>query len=187
MGITTSFLIENDKAFRDGIDRLARTTSDFRIPFREIARDWVKSNRKIFTLASRGLYQDLAPEHGDPDAGGIRTHTNYIDRKRAEVGFAYPILLKFGDLARSLTVKGGPGQVLDVGQRTLTMGTEVEHAIYHQSDLPRKKIPQRKIIFIDGGPAERSKDAAIAGRRERWLNIINDHIIQLITGEVPRG
>ena len=65
------------------------------------------------------------------------------------------------------------------------MGTSVSYAIFHQSDKkPRLKLPQRKVIFISGGPAEKAKDSLISGRLEAWLNIINDHINQLITGKI---
>lgn len=164
--ITTSFIIENDENFRRGLERLERSTDDFRIPFTLISADFFKSNRKIFTLRSKGLYPDLAP------ATKVQ--------KQKEVGFVYPILAREGALARSLTSPNASGAVNFIGRKELEMGTSVPHAIFHQSDEPRKVIPQRKVVFIDGGPNETAKDASIAGRSERWANIINDHILKLI-------
>ena len=173
----TSFIIANDKEFLSAIDRLSKTTSDFRIPFGLIAKDFYRSNRKIFTLKSAGLYQDLAPASGD-----INTTSNYKARKQREVGFTYPILVKEGELAASLVSPQGAGAELFIGRNELIMGTSVDHAKYHQSDEPRTKIPQRKVVFIDGGPAEKARDASIAGRRERWTNIVFDYERQLLTG-----
>ena len=81
-----------------------------------------------------------------------------------------------GPLKTSLLSKTASGAVNFVGRQSMVMGTDIDYAKYHQSDDPRKKIPQRKIIFIDGGPAEKAKDAKISGRREAWLNIINTYI-----------
>jgi len=63
----------------------------------------------------------------------------------------------------------------------MIIGSSVPYGKYHQSDLPRKRLPQRKFIFIDGGKGDRSKDG-VNGRRERWINIIDTHIDQLING-----
>jgi len=179
----TSFIIENDIAFQKKLDQLREEVSDMRIPFRLIASDFYRSNSSIFSLSGKGLYQDLAPAKGDPDAGGITTTSDYKKQKIRQVGFAYPILVKTGTLARSLLSPNGPGSDFFIGKTVLVMGTTVKWAIYHQSDRPRKKIPQRKVVFIDGGPAERSRGARISGRRERWAGIIEDHIKQVVEGK----
>lgn len=175
-----SFIVENDEDFRRGLKRMAEVSDDFRIPFNLIGNDWYRSNRKIFTLASKGLYQDLAPAKGDSTAGGITTTSNYKDRKEQAVGFVYPILARSGRLASSLLDRNDPDAVFLAGRRSLTMGSDVPYLKYHQSDRPRSKIPQRKAVFIDGGPAERARDASISGRRERWLNIMNQYVLDNI-------
>ena len=48
----TSYIVENDEDFNRALDRLRRTTSDFRIPFGLIAKEFYKSNKKIFKLNS---------------------------------------------------------------------------------------------------------------------------------------
>ena len=58
------------------------------------------------------------------------------------------------------------------------------YAKYHQSDDVRRVMPQRKFVFISGGIADKARGAAFSGRRERWLNIVNDQIVQKITGRV---
>lgn len=176
-----SYIVDNDEVFKRQLERLGELTSDFRIPFYLIANDFYKSNRKLFTLQSKGLYQDLAPAQGED--GNPTTKTDYKKRKQREVGFVYPILVKSGRLANSLLDRNAPGADFFIDETSLIMGTTVSYAKYHQSDAPRSRIPQRKVVFIDGGPAEKARDASIAGRRERWGSIIFDHIQQLITRE----
>lgn len=185
-----SFNPQNDKAFRNLLDELALATDDFRIPFGLIANDWYKSNRLIFGLKSPGLYQDLGgffPNKKDRKINGKpatrREYAKY--QKQKEVGFVYPILKRHGAIAASMSSKNAPGAEFFIGRQTLVMGTQISYAKFHQSDrTPRLKLPQRKLIFISGGPAEKAKDARISGRRERWTNIIREHILQLLTGEI---
>jgi len=185
-----SFNPENDKAFVKALNDLGKATDDFRIPFGLIANDWYKSNRLIFGLKSPGLYTDLGgflPNRRDRKIKGERvTRREYAKyQKKKEVGFVYPILKRHGDIERSMSSKSSPGAEFFIGRQTLIMGTQISYAKFHQSDrTPRKKLPQRKLIFISGGPAEKAKDARISGRRERWLKIINEHILQLLTGEI---
>jgi len=185
VGLQTSFIVANDKAFNRALDRLGRTVDDFRIPFNLIANHWLRGNRKLFTLISEGLYQPLAPSVPFPNAGGIRTTSDYRRQKEDRLGFDYPIFRgETGTLEAAMTSKTAVGNEIFIGKRVMFMGVSTPHAIFHQSDAPRSKIPQRKLIFIDGGPAEVSRDALISGRLEAWLNIINDHITQTLTGRV---
>lgn len=175
--------IQNTEAFSKRLDALGTATSDFRIPFLLIASDWYRSNRKLFTLASAGLYQDLAPAKGID--GNPTTTSNYKKSKLASVGFVYPILVgRTRKLSNSILGKRNKGSIFTLRRQELFMGSSIEYGKYHQSDGLRSKVPQRKFVFIDGGPADRSKDSAINGRRERWINIIDDHILQLVTGRV---
>lgn len=178
-----SFIPENDDEFQKSLDRMGEAMDDFRVPFNLIRNDWYVSNRIIFGLRSAGLYQDLAPAK-KTEPFNPTTTSNYGEQKKRAVGFKYPILKRTGELARSLTSPNASGAENFVGRQTLIMGTSVEHAKFHQSDRPRNKIPQRKMIFISGGPAEKAKDSRISGRLERWTDIINTHIEQVLTGKV---
>lgn len=174
------FSIQNEKAFKKALTLLSKKSSDFRIPFKLISVDWYKSNRKIFTLKSEGLYQKLAPATGID--GNPTTTSNYEKTKAKKLGFAYPIFRgKTRRLEKSLRTPSAEGAVLFVGRSELNMGSSIEYLKYHQGDGARKKIPRRDLVFIDGGPADRARDASIAGRRERWTRIIFTHVKQLIT------
>lgn len=184
----TSFIIENDIAFKKLLDETGKKISDFRIPFTSISKDFYRSNRKIFTLKSEGLYPDFGGfSPSTPTRYGGETMSRrdaYRLQKIRKVGFAYPLLFRTGALAESLLNARGRGAINFVGRRELVLGTSIKYGVYHQSDAPRKKIPQRKFLFIDGGEKEVAKDASIAGRRERWFNIVRDHAAQVISGEV---
>ena len=164
--VTTSYIVENDEAFQRAIDRLALATNDFRIPFGLIAKEFYRGNKKIFSLKSAGKYPDLSEK--------------YKVAKKREVGFVYPILLKTGRLASSLTNAGDPETVRVITKKGLLLGTDVPYTKFHQSDAARSKIPQRKVVFIDGGPLETSQGAKTSGRRQAWLNIINQYILDNI-------
>ena len=74
---STSFdwTIENNIAFQKKLDELGEATNDFRIPLKLVASDFYRSNRKLFTLQSAGLYQDLSPSKGVD--GNPTTTSNY--------------------------------------------------------------------------------------------------------------
>lgn len=175
--------IENNEEFARLLDLYGEVASDFRPAFVSIASDFYRSNRKLFTLQGAGLYQDLAPATGID--GNPTTTSNYKNEKDIKLGFTYPILVgATRDLSNSILGKNNRYSIFFLGRQELQMGSSVPYGKYHQSDEPREVIPQRKFVFIDGGPADKSRDSSINGRRERWINIVNDQIIQELTGAV---
>jgi phage gpG-like protein len=181
--------IENETEFQNALERLAKETSDFRIPFRLIASDFYRSQRKLFTLQSAGLYNPLGGlRYNDPSPTrpGQTKRQAAEDEKERRTGHPWaPILYgETGDLRDSTLGRSHKYSIFDLARQELNIGTSVPYGKFHQSDKPRSKMPYRKFVFIDGGPADRSSDSGISGRRDRWLNIINDHVIQLVTGEV---
>ena len=180
-----SFITENDEEFKKFLSDASEHISDFRIPFGLIANHWYRGNKKLFTLKSEGLYPPLG---GFNYTAKTRFRGANVTRrykaetlKKEEVGFAYPLLKRRGDLEKSLISKNSKGAEYFVGRQSMVLGTSIEYAKYHQSDKPRKKIPQRKMVFIDGGPAERAKDAIISGRIEAWTNIVADYVAQVLS------
>lgn len=182
------FAVENSEAFEKAIERLGKATSDFRIPFTLIASDFYRSQRKLFTLQSEGLYNPLGGfNYNQPSGFGNQTKRERAETlKEKRTGHAWnPILYgETGDLRDSTLKRNHRYSIFNLGKQELLIGTSVPYGKFHQSGQPRKKMPYRKFIFIDGGPADTSRDASISGRRDRWLNILNDHVLQLIKGEV---
>lgn len=166
-----SWTIENNEAFQKKLDELGDAIKDFRPPFRAISSDFYRSQRQLFTLQGAGKYVDLTE--------------NYKKQKKKEVGFIYPILVgATRDLSNSTLGKDHRNSIFHLGKQSLEIGTNIPYGKFHQSDKPRKKIPQRKFVFITGGDGDRSKDSGINGRRERWTFIIDTHIKQIISGEI---
>ena len=181
-----SFIPQNDKEFKALLDKVGKQVSDFRVPFGLIANHFYRGNKKIFLLKGPGLYPVLGG-FNPGDTVNFRGNTVTKQKKaetlkKEQVGFIYPLLKRRGDIQKSLTSKNDKGAEFFVGRNTLIMGTKVPHAKFHQSDSPRKSLPQRKLVFIDGGPAETSKDALISGRAQAWANIIRDYVAQVISG-----
>lgn len=163
--------IDNVEDFRKRLDKLATASSDFRIPFRLISSDFYRSQRQLFTLQSPGLYEDLSE--------------SYKPQKRKKVGFLYPILVGSTRVLSASTL--GPRNrhsIYTLRKQELLIGSSVPYGKFHQSDAPRRKIPQRKFVFIDGGKGDKSRGSGINGRRERWLSIIDTHLEQLIKGSI---
>lgn len=161
----TSYSLENDKAFKAALKRASDTVQDLRIPFGLILSDFYKSQAAIFKLKSAGQYPDLSQR--------------YKDAKIKKVGFAYPILVRTGALSNSLLGPNNRGAISKATQLSLTIGTQIEYGIYHQSDRARRKIPLRKFLFI-GPEAKEFATSEQMGRLERWNNILNDHILKKI-------
>ena len=179
--------IQNQTAFSAALFRLGKVTSDFRIPFRLIASDFYRSQKKLFTLQSAGLYPPLGGyKFSMIEANGLSRQRNAEDRKERLTGHPWAPLLygKTGDLRDSTLSRGHRYSVFFLSKQELNIGSKVPYGKFHQSDQARSVIPGRKFVFIDGGPADRSADSKINGRRERWTSIIRDHIEQLVTGKV---
>jgi len=184
-----SFIPENDLEFQKILKKIGKQISDFRIPFNLIGNHWYRGNRKIFSLKSEGLYPvygGFNPTEKVPFLGQLTTKREKAEvLKSEEFGFIFPMMKRTGVLEKSLSNRSSAFAVFFAGRSELVMGTDVPYAKFHQSDkLPRKILPQRKIIFIDGGPAEIAQDAFISGRAEAWNKIIVEYAAQVLTGEV---
>lgn len=167
----TSYSVDNDRRFRNALFYAAKNIQDFRIPFGLISADFYRSEQSIFKLKSAGQYPDLSPR--------------YAERKQKDVGFRYPILVRSGRLANSMLGPHNPGSINVISSLSMFIGTSIEYGVYHQSDGPRKsKLPQRKFVFI-GPEAPRFASSEQAGRLQRWLGIINDHVENVAKRDGP--
>lgn len=134
MAVTAKFKKEQYSKFLRGLRESAALVGDLRIPLTEIGKRFLESRKFIFdmTRSGPGKYKDLSPK--------------YKRRKERLIGQAYPILFLSGALKKSITERGGQN-IFKVRQKTLTIGTRVPYAPYHQSKAPRTKIPRREFLF----------------------------------------
>lgn len=174
----TSYSVDNDKRFRNAIAVASKVSQDLRVPFGLILRDFYKSQQAIWKLKGPGKYPPFKGEI-NPRTG----HTKYQDRKISKYGFDYPLLVRSGSLAASLSGPNNPGSIANVSYLSLIFGTSIEYGIYHQADAteekPRTKLPLRKFLFI-GPEAPRFATSEQMGRLERWNGILYDHISKVI-------
>lgn len=184
----TSYIVDNDRRFRDAIQRAADATGDLRLPFALILADFYKSEQAIFALKGPGQYppfkNSVRATSLSKKLTGIRrgqgydvTKSPYQREKIKKVGFDYPLLVRTGSLSASLLSASAKGAVAIIGPTELTIGTTIQYGVYHQSDSPRKKIPLRKFLFI-GPEASQFATSDQQGRPERWMNILNDHVLK---------
>lgn len=166
----TSYTVDNDRRFRDELQRAQDAVGDLKIPFGLILADFYKSEQAIFNLKSAGQYPEISDKYGKI--------------KQKKVGFAYPLLVRTGRLSASVLGPQNPGSIAVIGQTSLVFGTNVEYGIYHQSDDPRQKIPLRKFLFI-GPEAPRFATSEQMGRLERWNNILNDYVLKVSKRDGP--
>lgn len=166
----TSYSVDNDRKFRGALKRASQVSTDLRVPLGLILSDFYRSQQAIFKLKGPGQYPEFKGEK-DPKTG----MTAYQARKKKEVGFDYPLLVRKGPLSKSLLGPSNPGSISKITQLSLAIGTSIKYGIYHQSDSTRTKLPLRKFLFI-GPEAAQFATSEQKGRLERWQGIIQDHI-----------
>lgn len=160
----TKYTVDEDGRFAGALERAVAALGDLSPAFKSIADDFYRTQGEIFKQSGSGSYPDLSPR--------------YKVRKTLKFGFAYPILRARGKLETAAL--GGSGSVTDIGPRSLEMGIDekrVPHAVYHNSDDPRSKMPLRKMVYV-GPEAPQFLLGDQVGRDERWLNILNDYVLQ---------
>ena len=184
----TSYLVDNDRRFRNAVQRASDAAGDLRVPFALILADFYKSEKSIFQLSGPGQYPPFKNSGGFfrkkkggerkwvPNPASDGPMSPYQAAKLKKVGFDYPLLVRSGKLAASLLSADASGSVASIGPAQMIFGTAITYGIYHQSDSPRTKIPLRKFIFI-GPEAPQFATSDQQGRPERWLNIMNDYVL----------
>jgi phage gpG-like protein len=119
-----------------GIARFSDGLTDYRPIWPIIEDDFYAQEKAQFaTVGAEGgeQWKELSPA--------------YADWKEAHYP-GKPILQRTGDLVKSLTSGSDPNTVKIEERRTLTLGSKIPYAIYHQSPAPRKVLPRRPEIML---------------------------------------
>jgi phage gpG-like protein len=179
--ITASYVLENDRVFKQALKDASEIVSDLRVPFGLISRDFYRSERAIFKLKGPGQYppfkNSIRTTAASPRNEKDLSKSPYQQRKLKKFGFDYPLLVATGRLAASITTPSAPGSINQITKLSFTVGTSISYGIFHQSDQARTKIPQRKFVFI-GPEAPRFANSDQQGRLQRWLGYIEDYAIK---------
>jgi len=139
--------VQLSRAFETGIESFL----DLSQPFNTMADEFFQSMAGVFSaegaFEDRPRWQDLSPAYA------IWKARHYPGRK---------ILERTGRLRSSLVNKGGIDNVFEVTPDSLTVGTTVPYAMYHQTGTLR--MPRRKIIELT--------DA----QKLRWVHLMHQYL-----------
>ena len=157
--MVVKFEVDVDKEFKRALESAAKAVGDLTIPLTLITQSWFKSNRAIFDLKGPGKYEDL--------------NKDYKPRKRAAVGFVYPILKRTGALERSITDPKDSDAISEIiNGKTAILGSKIPYGPYHQ--LGTKKMPARPFVLIG---AEQTAPPELNKRRDAWVALIEKFVL----------
>lgn len=178
--------IKNEQEFQKQINTARKYVRDLTEPFKRIAKDFYRSEQAIFKLTSAGGFDDF--KGPKIQKGPFEGYTPY--QKFKEITYqrkgGYPLLFATGRLAVSVTTPDSPESICRVAPGYLVIGTSTPYAVYSNSDNPRKKMPQRKFLFI--APESRfASNAQFSGRLNRWVKIIQTYVIRSLGATVAQA
>ncbi len=135
--VNVRFTVLGEEQLNRGIAGVIDATSDLTPAFQEIAEDFRETEEKQF--AGEGAYggntrwADLNPD--------------YAAIKLIRWG-NLPILTRTGDLRKSLSEKSHSEHIEEIEKMSMTIGTSIPYAIYHQTGTQwgKRKMPARPPI-----------------------------------------
>lgn len=135
MPVAIDFKVLGETQLSRSLDRWATTVIDATPAFAELL-DHMKEQ----------VSEQFESEGGRGSGGWAELKPETIEFK-ARMGYPLEILHRTLALKYSLTAKGNPdGGVAAVTPNSLTYGTDIPYAIYHQKGAPRANLPVRKVI-----------------------------------------
>jgi len=164
--------IDSQKKFRKEINKAIKKVGDLTIPFGLMTREWFKANRSIFDKGrvGPGKYADLSPK--------------YKVAKGKKYGFVYPILRGSGKLAESMIEADHPDSIAIItNKNVLTLGTKVTNKKNKPYPIflhfGTNKMTARPLVLLGG---EQVATRPINKRRENWVTMLNDYVLQVSKG-----
>ncbi len=155
-----NYEVDPNQEFQKAIKKASKDVDDLTIPFGDIASSWYKSNRAIFALKGPGKYADLSEL--------------YKPRKKAAVGFLYPILKRSGALEKSITEPSDRYAINRiVNKMTLILGSSIPYGPHHQ--FGTKHMPARPWVLIG---AEQTAPEELNRRLGAWIQTIENYVVQ---------
>lgn len=160
------------KGFNSIMRQIEKHSKDASSLFEVISWDFFRTNKDIiFSEAGPGLFEDLKP-----------FYQQY--KHKHNQGKIYPILVWSGDLMRSLTNRSDAKAIVNIGRRSVNMGTKIEYAGLHQSGgtIPQWRgrgnvdIPMRKPVQV--GTTERA---------QRWFKYSRSFMSYVSPSEVQNA
>ena len=147
-----TFEVAGEKQIARRFTRLDDAVEDMTPAFKEITKSFYAGEKRQFET-----------EGGWGSGGWLPLSPAYEAWKDPTLS----IMELSGDLKASLTGMVPPntaGNIEIIESNQLILGTDIDYAIYHQSNAPRTKLPQRKVIELP------------ESERKKWTSIIHEHI-----------
>lgn len=138
--------------FRRVLSVKAERVRDLRPVWEKIALDFYRSEAQIF--GREGAYGSFPARKP--------LSQKWLDFKVAH-GWSPRIMVMTGALRQSLTRAGADGGVLRQTPMSMTIGTSIRYAHYHQHGKGRN--PVRQMVFVNDS------------QRQRWVRMIADHVM----------
>lgn len=147
-----TFEVSGEEQVRRRLSRIVSAGQDLSPAFRKIRDRFYEGEEQQFGTEGSwgsGGWPPLSTRYA---AGKARQHPGK------------PIMEITGKLKRSLTQSGAEGNIENISRDTLSLGTSIAYAIYHQSTEPRTTLPRRPLIELP------------ESERREWMQIIRLHL-----------
>lgn len=200
MAGTVSYSVDNDRKFREALQKATTEIGNLTVPLTMISKDFYKSEAAIFNLKGPGQYPPFKGTVATSSLGGkgnalgrrrsvnVSGESEYQKQKIKKWGFDYPLLKASGALMNSVTDPTDNNALHAIlGGQRLVIGTRIEYGQFHQTGT--KNMAMRKFLFI-GPEAPTFATSEQMGRIQRWLGILDSFVAQKLSkvGKIsPKG
>lgn len=175
----------NSEQYDKAVQEALKNVKTLKPVFIQIAREFYKTNRAIFTLQSAGKYTDFKGKRG---RDGMTAYQRWKNKRVG--GNGYPLLKLSGRLEKSITQQGGEA-ITEIGDKSVVIGTWVPYGKFHQQPNGRGKgiIPYRPFLFLDPATTAVAPDGSLSRRSEAWVRMINQYVARSMKamGTVTEG
>ena len=165
------FKVDPTGAFKKALRKAGKISKDLRVPFKLITMSFYRTNKVLFTLKSKGPFDDLSDKP-----------PSYKDQKLAKYGFIYPILKASGALEKSITNPTDPNTVASVlNKKTLILGTKLTSGGEEDAPYPAflqfgtKFMPARPYLVVGTETGKWAKSKTIQRRKQRWIEVLGKY------------
>jgi phage gpG-like protein len=179
----------NSEQYDKAVQEALKNVKTLKPVFIQIAREFYKTNRAIFTLQSAGKYPDFKlSDESRRLKNGMTPYQNWKNKRVG--GRGYPLLRLTGRLEKSITQQGGEA-ITEIGDKSVVIGTTVPYGVFHQQPNGRGKgiIPYRPFLFLDPATTAVAPDGSLSRRSEAWVRMINQYVARSMKamGTVTEG
>ena len=192
---TKAYIVDPGQILNKAIKEALLQVNDLRIPYHLITQSWFKTNLSLFDMSRRGpgkypILGGLNPF----EKRGKNKLTNYQIAARAkikEVGFMYPLLVRSGKVANSMTQPRDSNAVSMIVNKTiLVLGTKAKskdgypYPIALQVAGGKAQYKPRPMVLIG---VEQVVPGQTNKRELIWAEIISDHVVKKMAQVAKRS